>query len=151
MQKTINEIMAEEKTAFRELDRLVNENDRLRRKVDHLTAALLKIVYNQDTVREIAKAALAKMKPKIEPRLEGYGSHKTGELVGLTYEQVIDVLGFAPNIQDDPHKVINSWSFLADGNKCAVWDYKGSHEWGTWSVYGKREVFEALFGKSYVA
>jgi len=151
MQKTISEIMAEEKTAFRELDRLVNENGRLHRKVDHLTAALLKIIYNQDAVRDIAKAALAKMKPKIEPRLEGYGSHKTGELVGLTLEQVIDVLGFTPNIQDDPHKVVNSWSFLADGNKCAVWDYKGSHEWGTWSVYGKREVFEALFGKSYVA
>lgn len=151
MQKTISEIMSEEKTAFRELDRLVNENDRLRRKVDHLTAALLKIVYNQDAVREIAKAALAKMKPKIEPSREGFGSHKMGELVGLTYQQVVDVLGFEPNIEDDPHKVVNSWSFLADGNKCAVWDYKGSHEWGTWSVYGKREVFEALFGKSYVA
>lgn len=49
----------------------------------------------------------------------------------ITVEQISEVLGFSPNVKDDPDKVKYSWGFTINGKKCGIWDYKGSR----WSVY----------------
>lgn len=49
----------------------------------------------------------------------------------VTPEQIESVLGFAPNVQDDPDKVTMSWGFKLDGVRCGIWDYKGYR----WSVF----------------
>lgn len=49
----------------------------------------------------------------------------------ITPERIEEVLGFKPNIDDDPCKVTMSWGFKIDGVACGIWDYKGSR----WSVY----------------
>lgn len=70
------------------------------------------------------------------------GAHLTGHIdSGYTVREITEILGFAPNIADDPYKVTNSWGFTADGQPCGIWDYKGSR----WSVYGPQEVFDRLF------
>jgi hypothetical protein len=74
------------------------------------------------------------------------GSHRTGTLGEITAEEISKKLGFQPNIEDDPDKVVNSWAFTVDGIKCAIWDYKGSHNWGSFSTYGPRETFVKIFG-----
>ena len=73
------------------------------------------------------------------------GSHRTGTLTKYTKEQIIDILGFAPNVEDDPDKVVNSWAFTLDGCECAIWDYKGSHHYEIWSVYDPANVLSKLF------
>ncbi len=84
------------------------------------------------------------------------GEYKTGSLVGLTKKDIIEKLGFGPNVDDDPYKVTASWGFLFNpdaekkGPVCGVWDYKGSARSGEWSTYGPREVFVAIFGEKYV-
>lgn len=79
-------------------------------------------------------------------RIEPYnkvGSFKTGSLPSsITVERINRVLGFAPNVDDDPDKVEYSWSFLVDGEHCAIWDYRGVR----WSTYGPSEIFFELFG-----
>jgi len=77
-------------------------------------------------------------------------SHKTGELTGLTVAQVNKILGFKPNISDDPSKVKHSWGFRAGHNnnelvECAVWDYYGFQ----FSCYGDPEVMREIFGTHY--
>ena len=69
------------------------------------------------------------------------GGHKTGELNDITVEQINEILGFAPNVDDDPDKVKHSWGFKVDGVHCAIWDYKG---W-RWITYGPKEVFDKRF------
>ena len=81
---------------------------------------------------------------KIEPT-QLSGSHRTGTLTKYTKEQIESILGFAPNVEDDPDKVVNSWAFTIDGYKCAIWDYKGSHHYDIWSVYDPHNVLEQLF------
>lgn len=49
----------------------------------------------------------------------------------LTVEQISEVLGFSPNVEDDPYKVKYSWGFAINGKECGIWDYKESR----WSVY----------------
>jgi len=84
------------------------------------------------------------------------GYSKTGELVNLTKQQIEGVLGFAPNVEDDPHKVTASWGFMLNPEpgknvpKCGIWDYRGSGQLGVWSTYGPRAVFVAIFGEKYV-
>ena len=73
------------------------------------------------------------------------GSYRTGGLTGLTKEQIVQVLGFEPNIDDDPDKVVNSWACTVDGNTFCVWDYKGSHAWKQWSIYDPAGKAELLF------
>lgn len=73
------------------------------------------------------------------------GPYKTGSLTNLTVQTICLVLGFPPNVKDDPAKVKNSWGFLADGSLCGIWDYKGSEKYGAFSTFGPKEVFEKLF------
>jgi hypothetical protein len=73
---------------------------------------------------------------------DGAGSHRTGSIdSGYTVAEINRILGFKPNIQDDPQKVKYSWGFTADGQPCGIWDYRG----GRWSVFGPQEVFDKLF------
>lgn len=73
------------------------------------------------------------------------GTYKTGGLQNLGKADIVQVLGFKPNVVDDPDKVVNSWAFLVDGKPCAIWDYKGSHQVGMWSVYDPKNVLRTLF------
>jgi hypothetical protein len=77
-------------------------------------------------------------------------SSRTGKLVGVTAADIINILGFKPNTQDDPDKVVNSWSFTLDGVDCAIWDYKGSHLYHEFSTFGPSDLFKKVFGILYV-
>lgn len=87
------------------------------------------------------------------------GRGKSGSLYGLKLKDIVDVLGFLPNVEDDPDKVENSWGFLVYGEhngqelggvRCGIWDYKGSHRDEVWSFYGPRHIFLDLFGLYHV-
>ena len=84
---------------------------------------------------------------KIVPMSNVCGTHRTGGLTGLTKTDIDKVLGFKPNVDDDPCKVKYSWGFQYKGHKCAIWDYKGSWKDKYWSTYGPAEVFKELFGQ----
>jgi hypothetical protein len=73
------------------------------------------------------------------------GSYRTGTLSKYTKKQIIEILGFEPNIADDEEKVVNSWAFMVDGHECAIWDYKGSHHYNIWSIYDPHNVLCNLF------
>lgn len=85
----------------------------------------------------------------ITPVANFTGSHRTGTLYDINASTISKILGFTPNVQDDPDKVVNSWGFMVDGKKLAVWDYKGSHFHGQFSTYGDRRVLAELFGSNY--
>jgi hypothetical protein len=78
------------------------------------------------------------------------GAHRTGALYDINVKTITDILGFNPNVQDDPDKVEHSWGFEVDGQYCGIWDYKHSNEWGQFSTFGPAEVFEKLFPAHYV-
>lgn len=78
------------------------------------------------------------------------GTSKTGVLLDISANKISNILGFDPNVDDDPNKVVNSWGFTYDGIKCAIWDYKGSQFFGQFSTFGPRIVFDKLFGDHYV-
>jgi hypothetical protein len=78
------------------------------------------------------------------------GSHRTGSLKNINKTQIAEILGFEPNVSDDPYKVENSWGFTVDGVFGAIWDYKGSHRYGVFSTYGPKEIFVKLFGADRV-
>lgn len=89
-------------------------------------------------------------KPKILP-VDTPGDHAQGQLSNrLTKKDIEKVLGFPPNVQDDPEKVKNSWGFTvwlagygsSKGVRCGIWDYKGTR----WSTFGPAEIFKTLFG-----
>jgi len=88
-------------------------------------------------------------KDSITP-VDSAGPHRTGELSGLTVQEITDVLGFAPNVEDDPDKVVNSWGFKYKNKECGIWDYKGSHHGKSFSTYGPKEIFVELFGEKFV-
>ena len=70
------------------------------------------------------------------------GDYRTGKLSDeLSPIAITEILGFEPNVDDDPDKVENSWGFTVDGVRCAIWDYKGCQ----WSTFGPAEIFETLF------
>lgn len=70
------------------------------------------------------------------------GDHRTGSIdSAYTVREINEILGFRPNVQDDPGKVKHSWGFTVDGQRCGIWDYRG----GRWSVFGPQEVFDVLF------
>lgn len=77
------------------------------------------------------------------------GGHRTGTLSNITVGEITEILGFSPNCDDDPAKVVNSWGFEVDGRACGIWDYKGSHRIGEFSTFGPHEVFSNLFGARY--
>jgi hypothetical protein len=85
---------------------------------------------------------------KITP-INKSGSHKTGCLINITVEKIITILGFPPNVQDDPDKVKHSWGFKVKGKECGIWDYRGSEMVGMFSTYGPDYVFTELFGNNY--
>jgi len=87
---------------------------------------------------------------KIVP-VSDVASHKTGRIVGLSKAEIDRILGFKPNVADDPGKVKHSWGFNVQGNDCAVWDWKGSHKLKEWSAYGPDSVLREVFGTSYVS
>lgn len=74
------------------------------------------------------------------------GPHRTHYLKELTAQGVSDLLGFTPNVEDDPDKVKYSWGFTVDGVPCGVWDFKGSSAEGCWSAYGTTEALSRVFG-----
>jgi hypothetical protein len=86
---------------------------------------------------------------KVEEYDGWFSSHRTGTLYDINVETINRILGFEANSDDDPDKVVNSWRFMADEEQCAIWDYKGSHEYGQFSTFGPNEVFEKLFGTNY--
>lgn len=73
------------------------------------------------------------------------GSHRTGSIEGYSASEISKILGFKPNIEDDPDKVSHSWGFLANGRQCGIWSYRGSDRVKIFSTYGPTEVFEELF------
>lgn len=85
-------------------------------------------------------------------------SYKQGSLVNVTVEQINKALGFIFNMKDDPYKVKYSWGFKAqwagpaanNGAECAIWDWKGSGDMGSFSFYGPQEVLIQLFGAEHV-
>jgi hypothetical protein len=78
---------------------------------------------------------------------------RTGEIRGCTKEEIDRIIGFEPNVKDDPSKVKYSWGFRASAGRfkanCGIWDYKGSYLSKTWSTYGPAEVFQKLFGAKW--
>ena len=86
---------------------------------------------------------------KIVPVNDGVASHRTGTLYDINVQTISRILGFEPNVDDDPYKVVNSWAFEVDGKPCAIWDYKGSHLRGQFSTFGSHKVFDKLFGSNY--
>lgn len=87
---------------------------------------------------------------KITPNPKA-GSCRTGCLINTTVKEINVILGFTPNVDDDPDKVKHSWGFKADGEMCGIWDYKGSNKWGQFSTFGPPKVFTTLFGNKYTA
>lgn len=85
-----------------------------------------------------------KIKPINKP-----GSHRTGTLIDTSVDEIINILGFASNVQDDPYKVKHSWGFKVGKHECGIWDYKGSETVGMFSTYGPDDVFLELFGNNY--
>jgi hypothetical protein len=91
---------------------------------------------------------------KITPSKES-GNSRTGTLSNITVEEITTILGFGPNCEDDPAKVVNSWGFdvtLEDGKSfhCGIWDYKGSHHLRQFSCDGPATVLKTLFGNRYL-
>ena len=99
------------------------------------------------------------------------GDYKSGSLERITVKEITQILEMAPNVEDDPDKVANSWGFNAVPDdvelvfkhafnerrefkpgwyRCAIWDYKGSQYLGKFSTYGEPDVFKFLFGDRYV-
>ena len=79
------------------------------------------------------------------------GSHKTGTWSStLTVDEISEILGFEPNIEDDPDKVEFSWGAdvydedTGEESIIAIWDYHGVR----WSTYGDRDVLDKLLSQS---
>ena len=79
------------------------------------------------------------------------GSHKTGSWSStLTVDEISEILGFEPNIEDDPDKVEFSWGAVVldedtgEESIIAIWDYHGVR----WSTYGDRDVLDKLLSQS---
>lgn len=79
------------------------------------------------------------------------GTHRTGGLSGISAGEISNILGFKPNVQDDPDKVVNSWAGEGDGEQFAIWDYKGSHRYNEFSTWGDADTLSSIFGSNYTA
>lgn len=78
--------------------------------------------------------------PMIRPSLVA-GEYHQFDLTGYTKDEIEKILGFPPNINDDPFKVTSSWGFTLDGIPCGIWDYKGFE----WSAFGPEELIREIF------
>lgn len=76
-------------------------------------------------------------------------SHRTAYLNNTTYMQIVSMLG-EPNVADDAYKVRYSWGFRYKDTPMAVWDWKGSADYGTWSIYGPVSLWYELFPDSII-
>jgi hypothetical protein len=85
---------------------------------------------------------------KITPSKKG-GVCRTGTIRGTSVKEINAVLGFEPNVADDPDKVNHSWGFTVKGKNCGIWDYKGSEMIGMFSTYGPDWLFITMFGDKY--
>jgi hypothetical protein len=79
------------------------------------------------------------------------GDCRQGTLSNLSVKEITNILGFAPNCQDDPDKVKHSWGFSVDGVRCGVWDYRGSGKFKTFSTFGDHATLKKVFGANYSA
>lgn len=89
------------------------------------------------------------MTQKITPDASIQDQGRTGSLNGISAADITARLGFKPNRRDDPCKVKYSWGFMADGHKCAIWDYKWSSGHLQFSTWGSRDALAALFGNHF--
>lgn len=108
----------------------------------------IEAMHNLDatTLEEIMSAVIDIPEIRITPVDNLNDTYRTCGLVNITKAQIMDVLGFAPNVDDDETKVVNSWAFNVNGREsCAIWDYKGSHLYNRWSCYDPAGVLPALF------
>jgi hypothetical protein len=99
-----------------------------------------------NVLEELMSAVIDIPEIRITPIDNLNGSYRTCGLKDITKRQIMEVLGFAPNVDDDELKVVNSWAFNVNGREvCAIWDYKGSHLYNRWSCYDPAGVLPALF------
>ena len=108
----------------------------------------IEAMHNLDAnvLEELMSAVIDIPTIRITPINNLNGSYRTGGLKDITKRQIMEVLGFAPNVDDDELKVVNSWAFNVNGREvCAIWDYKGSHLYNRWSCYDPAGVLPALF------
>ena len=80
------------------------------------------------------------------------GSHKTGSIKGLMEADITKKLGLNPQrhgVNDGDGKVAYEWSFTADGEECAIWEWKGGGRSGFHSAYGPSHVLRQIFGPNY--
>ena len=86
---------------------------------------------------------------------------KQGELLGHTFAEVSEILGFDPNKPDDPDKVDGgkSWAFsyynTVDGTTeyLNIWSWKGSGLLNYdpyFSYSGSFDVMTSIFGEKYI-
>lgn len=75
------------------------------------------------------------------------GSCRTGSL-RASYQEILDIVGFEENVEDDPYKVDASWGFKdLEGRKAFIWCYKTKKEKClNWSTYGSKSLLRDLFG-----
>jgi len=92
----------------------------------------------------------------ITPTTDINGTHKEGELRHISARDITDLLGFAPNVKDDPWKVKHSWAFKVRPKGSdkqpvlvAIWDYKGSHRHNQFSTYGPHDLLGEMFFGHY--
>jgi hypothetical protein len=71
-------------------------------------------------------------------------------IYGLSSKQITQILGFKPNVFEDPTKVRFAWGFLYKGQHYGVWDYRGSWRDKCYSFSGPRTVAEELFATGRV-
>ena len=108
----------------------------------------IEAMHNLDAsiLEELMSAVIDIPEIRITPLDNLNDTYRTCGLVNITKAQIMDVLGFAPNVDDDELKVVNSWAFNVNGREaCAIWDYKGSHLYNRWSCYDPAGVLPALF------
>jgi len=78
-------------------------------------------------------------------------SSKTATLSGVTYDDLVVTLG-EPNVEDDPAKVRWSWGFRMNPSMSpmAIWDWKGSADHNSWSIYGNSYRWSELFPEATI-
>ena len=88
-------------------------------------------------------------KPTVKPALV-CDTWRQATIKGLSVAEITARIGFEPNEEGDPDKVVNEWGFSVNGRKCAVWDYAGSHLANRFSGFGPLDALIAVFGAEHV-
>ncbi len=79
-----------------------------------------------------------------------WSTYRQGSIIEVSKLDIIDTLGFPPNVEEDPTEVECSWEFTVDGIPCAIWGYRGRTCFDLYSTYGPEEIFIKLFGPDHV-